>query len=203
MTGSILHSASQVWLLVGLLSAFVGTLLLGMTVWKRQRTLSNMSKPTLPPFDEPTNRPSGNTPTHWTRRPANDLLMVLIVLSALPLGGMSWLMWRDYHPKYPPLPTQYGDVRFLEKLDIMGYSWKAEKADGPFRIDFCHDYDVPALNFQPGEVAWRFWFKDTGNCWSIKEGDVRFYRDKKTFWTIPTDIHTDYKTALREIKANE
>ncbi len=128
--------------------------------------------------------------------------IILVVLAAIPLAGMSWLMWREYHPTYPSLATEYSNVRFLEKLDIQGYSWWLEKTDGPFRADFCHDYPVPELNFQPGEVAWRFNFKDTGSCWSIRDGDVRLYRDKAR-WTIPTDIHKDYKTVLKEIKANE
>jgi len=128
--------------------------------------------------------------------------VVLVVMTGMSLSGNAWLMWKEYHPKYAALPTQYTDVRFLEKLDILGYSWWMEKADGPFRADFCHDYDVPALNFQSGEVAWRFAFKDTGSCWSIKDGDIRFYRDKSK-WTIPTNVHTDYKTVLKEIKENE
>ncbi len=139
--------------------------------------------------------------THTTDR--GHWPAALVMLAAIPLSGMSWLMWRDYHPNYSVLPTEYDNVRLLEKLDIQGYSWKAEKVDGPFRIDFCRDYPVPELNFKPGEVAWRFNFKDTGSCWSIRDGDVRFYRDKQTFWTIPTDIHKDYKTAIREVKANE
>lgn len=200
---SILHSASQVVLLGGLLSASVGTLLLGMTVWRRQKKNSNMSKPTARPFGAASSRPSGTTPIHWTSQISDHWPLVLIVLSMIPLSGMSWLMWREYHPKYQPIQVEYSDVRLLEKLDILGYSWWAEKADGPFRIDFCHDYDVPALNFQPGEVAWRFAFKDTGSCWSIKDGDVRFYRDKHTRWTIPTNVNKDYKTVLKEIKAHE
>jgi len=124
-------------------------------------------------------------------------------MTGLSFAGNAWLMWREFHPD-PQAPTvEYSDVRFLSQIDQVGYSWWMEKSDGPFRADFCHDYDVPSLNFQPGEMAWRFNFKDMGNCWSIKDGDVRFYRDKKTRWTIPTDVNTDLKTALMEIKQNE
>ncbi len=136
--------------------------------------------------------------THTTDR--GHWPAALVILAAIPLTGMSFLMWREYHPHYPPLPTEYGDVRLLEKLDIQGYSWRAEKADGPFRVDFCHDYPVPALNFQPGEVAWRFWFKDTGSCWSIRDGDIRFYRDPKTFWTIATDVRDSYESAMIQVR---
>jgi hypothetical protein len=129
--------------------------------------------------------------------------IILIALTSVSLGANGWLMWQEYHPHYAPLMTQYSDVRFLDKLDIQGYSWWVEKADGPFRVDFCHDFDVPALNFQAGEVAWRFWFKDTGSCWSIKDGDIRFYRDVRTRWTIPTDVNVAYNRVLKEIHSEQ
>lgn len=195
MIFSILHSVSQVLALAGLLSVFITTLMLWRRVRTSMKNYYEQSRLIASRSGEKSSPRSGSTHTierHWP--------VILVVMCGLSLAGNAWLMWKEYHPEYPPLPTQYSDVRFLQRLDIQGYSWWMEKADGSFRADFCHDFDVPALNFQPGEVAWRFWFKDTGSCWSIKDGDIRFYRDKKDRWTIPTDVKVNLGIVLKGIK---
>lgn len=194
MIYSILHSALQVWALVGLLSVFITTLMLWRRVRTKMRNYYSQSGQTASAYGENQGSSRTRMTRHW--------LIILPLMTGLSLMGNMWLIWREFHPHYAPLETKYADVWMLEKLDTQGYSWWAEKADGPFRIDFCRDYDVPSLNFQPGEVAWRFWFRDTGSCWSIKDGDVRFYRDKKR-WTVPSDVSMDYKSVLKGIKANE
>jgi len=121
-------------------------------------------------------------------------------MTGLSFMGNAWLMWREFHPD-PQAPTvEYSDVRFLSQIDQVGYSWWMEKSDGPFRADFCHDYDLPALNAHPGEVLKRLRYRDMGSCWSIKDSDLGlwFYRDSE-YWTVPTDIRTDLQTALRGI----
>jgi len=196
MIWSTLHSASQVLALAGLFSVFIATLMLWKRVRTRMRNYYSRSARTASVF-------GGNRDSSHTRmidRATRNWLVLLPIMTGLSLMGNMWLLYREFHPD-PQAPTvEYSDVRFLQQLDSNGYSWWMEKADGPFRADFCHDFDVPSLNYQPGEVAWRFKFKDMGSCWSIKDGDVRFYRDTKTRWTIPTDVNTDLKTALKEIK---
>ena len=197
---SILHSVSQVWLLAGLLLAFLGTLALAINVYTKQRNYSRQSK--LIASLSAAKGSSGLTPTiDWTMR---RWPIIIVALTGLSLIGNAFLIWRDWHPN-PAAPVyEYHDVRFLKQLDPSGYSWWIERPDGALRIDFCHDYNVPALNTQPGEVLWKFRYKDLG-CASIKDDDLGlwFYRDKYTRWTIPTDVHKDYKTAMREIKAHE
>ncbi len=99
----------------------------------------------------------------------------------------------------------YWDVRFIEPTpDSNGYSWKVEDADGTRRIDFCNDYNVPALNIQPGEVARRIRFRYMGACDSIKEDGLRiwFYRDKAD-WTVETNLSRQFNQVIKEIKDAE
>jgi len=200
MIYSILHSALQVWALAGLLSVFIATLILWKRVRTRMRNYYSQSVRTASAFGE---RPDSSH-TRMIDRATRNWMVILPLMTGLSLMGNMWLMWREFHPN-PLAPTvEYSDVRFLQQVDSNGYSWWMEKADGPFRADFCHDYDMPSLNAQPGEVLRRFRYKDMGNCWSIKDKDLGFwfYRDSK-HWTIPTDVKADFKTALKEIKAHE
>jgi len=105
---------------------------------------------------------------------------------------------RVVHPRY-----EYENVRFIRPIDgTGGYAWRIELDDGkgPFRVDFCSDYNVPALNTQPGEVARFLTYEDFGTCWSIKDKGLgtRMYRDEND-WTIPTDVRRDFHSVLKEI----
>lgn len=195
MIWSIFHSASQVLLLAGLLSVFFTTLIVWLSLrrhmrdeWKRLKEDWSYEEQIALASGKPLGSPhTPNMIKHWP--------LILVAVSALPLGTFLYQL----HEEYSAPTIEYTDVRFLERIEP--YSWWMEKANGPFRVDFCRDFDVPALNFQPGEVAWRFKFKDMGNCWSIKDGDVRFYRDKQ-HWTVETDVKTDLATVLKEIKGD-
>ena len=150
MIWSILHSASQVWLLAGLLSAFVGTSLLGMTVWRRQRIYSNMSRLIAPPSGDPSNRRSGSTNTHVISRIANHWPLLLVACTGLSLSGNVWLIWREFHRQSF---VEMHDVRVLDRKD--GYVFQMDVADPDtqerrtFMIRFCPDYK-PTEEMQAG-----------------------------------------------------
>lgn len=117
------------------------------------------------------------------------------IILLLALGSM-WAELKEH-----PVFTEY-DIRFREVVpNTAGYAWWVEDANGPRKIEFCTDYNVPALNPQPGEVLWKFRYRDMGGCDSIKEDGlgIWFYRDK-TRWTVETDLHKDFKSVIREIK---
>lgn len=197
MTWSILHSASQVLALAGLCSVFISTLMLWKRVRTRMRNYYSQSGQTASAYGEN----QGSSRTHMTGRATRHWVVILPLMTGLSLLGNMWLMWREFHPNPQAATYEYSDVRFLSQIDQVGYSWWMEKSDGPFRADFCHDYNLPALNAQPGEVLKRLRYRDMGSCWSIRDSDLGFwfYRDRAN-WTIGTDITMDFNTALRGIK---
>jgi len=133
-----------------------------------------------------------------------SLLAKIMVSMYLTISVFGFLASRVIYPRF-----HYENVRFIKPIrGTDGYGWKIELDDGkgPLRADFCHDYNFPALNTQPGEVARTLDYEDVGACWSIRDRGLgpRMYRDKgDDAWTITTDVSRDFHTVLKEIKDGE
>lgn len=193
MTYLSLHSASQFLLLAATLAAFSIVLRTWRMLRKKRTSLPERSVQTASALGEkPVSRRIRTTLV-------DNFPLILLIITGASVTGTLW----QIHSYYSAPVFEYHDVRFISPTDSTGYSWWMEKSDGPFRADFCRDYDVPSLHAQPGEVLSKLRYKDMG-CWSIKDKDLGFwfYRDK-SHWTIPTDVSQDLQTALKEIKAHE
>ena len=117
---------------------------------------------------------------HSPIRGAERILMCLVIVAGLTfiVGTGNTIMESYYDRVY-----EYHNVKLVKVINE--HSWLLVKADGPFRADFCNDYDVSSLNPTPGEVLAKIRYIDMGNCWSVKREDLGFWwkRDPNG-WTI-------------------
>lgn len=146
MIWSILHSVLQVWLLAGLLSVFITTLMLWRRVRRRMKSYYSPSAPILSVFD---GSPASHH-IHTIDRISHYWPMILVVLTGLSFGLNIWLMQREFSRQNF---VELKNIRVLNRMDSFLFRMDSEDPDThqrhPFMIRFCPDYE-PTREMQAG-----------------------------------------------------